>query len=84
VSIRKTTIFFKISNFFSGIKTTDFRLHPLIHIIPLENSLQNVGGGSQRANCELKYLCFKKTGVAIDNIAHTKYWEYADMVRAMR
>jgi hypothetical protein len=44
----------------------------------------DVGGGSQRANCELKYLCFKKTGVAIDNIAHTKYWEYADMVRAMR
>ena len=28
---------------------------PLIHTTTLENSLQDVGGGSQGANCELKY-----------------------------
>ena len=32
-----------------------FRLHPLIYTTPLENLLQDVEGGSQRANCELKY-----------------------------
>jgi hypothetical protein len=38
----------------------DFRLHPLIHTIPLENSLQDVGGGSERANYELEYVNFKQ------------------------
>ena len=32
-----------------------WREYPLIHTTTLENSLQDVGGGSQRANCELKY-----------------------------
>jgi hypothetical protein len=35
-------------------------LHPLIHTLPPENLLQDVGGGSQRANYELKYVNFKQ------------------------
>lgn len=45
-----------------------FILPPLIHTIPLENSLQDVGGWSQRANCELKYvmLIFRRTAQTLD------------------
>ncbi len=41
-------------------KRTKCILHPLIHTIPFENQLQDVGGGSQRANYELKYVNFKQ------------------------
>jgi len=41
------------------------RLHPLIHTIPFENSLQDVGGGSQEASDhKLKYDMFSRTRIA--------------------
>ena len=61
-----------MSNVNSPRSQQKFILHPLIHTFPLENSLQDVGDGFKAINCALRYLCFKKTGVAIDNIAHTK------------
>ena len=41
------------------------KLHPLIHTIPFENSLQDVGGGSQEASDhKLKYDMFRRTRIA--------------------
>ena len=37
---------------------------PFIHTFPLENSLQDVGGESQRANCRLKYVELNRFAVA--------------------
>ena len=43
----------------------DFVLHPLIHTFPFENSLQDVGGGSQEASDhKLKYDMFSRTRIA--------------------
>ena len=42
-----------------------FLLHPLIHTFPLENSLQDVGGGSQQvSDHKLKYDMFSQTRIA--------------------
>jgi hypothetical protein len=53
------------------------------HFASLEN-ITRYRRRSKRANSELQYLCYQKTGVSIDDMAQTKYWEYADMMRAMR
>jgi hypothetical protein len=40
-------------------------LHPLMHTIPFENSLQDVGGGSQQvSDHKLKYDMFSQNRIA--------------------